>query len=175
MKTRITGRRTTWSCTRFRERISSGLNEEAYKLLTRNLRRTKPTYEALYLKAALEREMELLPTLDARCARWASSPSTTRKSSSSLRSYAVCKNRRIHEAALKGIFEKLRTGSSNGKRPLTNLAGKGFARKAKHSMTAKLSPLRKIASDARISSTQPRAGIRPTSGTFGKSPSCWKP
>ena len=43
-----------------RQRISSGLNEEAYKLLTRNLRRTKPTYEALYLKAALEREMGMI-------------------------------------------------------------------------------------------------------------------
>ena len=40
-----------------RRRISSGLNEEAYGLLTRNLRSTKPTYEALYLKAALEQEM----------------------------------------------------------------------------------------------------------------------
>jgi hypothetical protein len=43
-----------------RQRISSGQNEEAYKLLTRNLRRTKPTYEALYLKAALEREMGMI-------------------------------------------------------------------------------------------------------------------
>jgi hypothetical protein len=43
-----------------RQRISSGLNEEAYKLLTRNLRRTKSTYEALYLKAALEQEMGMI-------------------------------------------------------------------------------------------------------------------
>ena len=40
-----------------RRRISSGLNEEAYKLLARNLRSAQPTYEALYLKAALEQEM----------------------------------------------------------------------------------------------------------------------
>jgi len=43
-----------------RRRISSGLNEEAYGLLTRNLRSTKPTYEALYLKAALEQEMGMI-------------------------------------------------------------------------------------------------------------------
>ena len=40
-----------------RRRIRSGLIEEAYQLLTRNLRSTKPTYEAMYLKAALEQEM----------------------------------------------------------------------------------------------------------------------
>lgn len=40
-----------------RRRIASGQRAEAYTLLTRNLRRTKPTYEALYLKAALELEM----------------------------------------------------------------------------------------------------------------------
>jgi hypothetical protein len=43
-----------------RRRISSGLNEEAYGLLTRNLRSTKPTYEALYLKAALEQKMGMI-------------------------------------------------------------------------------------------------------------------
>ena len=43
-----------------RRRISSGLNEEAYRLLTRNLRSAKPTYEALYLKAALEQEMGMI-------------------------------------------------------------------------------------------------------------------
>ena len=48
-----------------RRRISSGLNEEAYGLLTRNLRSTKPTYEALYLKAALEQEMGMIAR--ARC------------------------------------------------------------------------------------------------------------
>lgn len=40
-----------------RRRIASGQHAEAYQLLTHNLRRTKATYEALYLKAALELEM----------------------------------------------------------------------------------------------------------------------
>jgi len=40
-----------------RRRIASGQRAEAYQLLARNLRRAKPTYEALYLKAALELDM----------------------------------------------------------------------------------------------------------------------
>jgi len=40
-----------------RRRSAAGLHGEAYRLLTRNLRKNKPTYEALYLKAALEQEM----------------------------------------------------------------------------------------------------------------------
>ena len=40
-----------------RRRIASGQRAEAYQLLTDNLRRTRPTYEALYLKAALELDM----------------------------------------------------------------------------------------------------------------------
>jgi len=40
-----------------RRRSAAGLHGEAYRLLTRNLRKNKSTYEALYLKAALEQAM----------------------------------------------------------------------------------------------------------------------
>ncbi len=40
-----------------RRLIASGQRAEAYQLLARNLRRTMPTYEALYLKATLELDM----------------------------------------------------------------------------------------------------------------------
>lgn len=43
-----------------RRRIAGGLYREAYALLTRNLQSCRPTYEALYLKAALEQEMGMI-------------------------------------------------------------------------------------------------------------------